>query len=68
MIRDLRRQGHPICSVHEGYYYPISREDAQAGAAYLTHMFQPLREAADGFFRGLDREFGPATLFGREAI
>lgn len=62
MISELRRQRIPICSIHEGYYWPTSREDAVPGMAFITQMFQPLRAANDGFFAGLDETFGQDQL------
>lgn len=62
-ISELRRQTVPICSTHEGFWWPVSREDAQAGAGLITKMFKPLREAEDGFFAGLQKEFGQDDLF-----
>jgi len=62
MISELRRQHVPICSIHAGYYFPLSREDAAPGMAFISQMFRPLRAANDGFFAGLDEYFGQDQL------
>lgn len=62
-VHILRRQGYPICSNHEGYWFPASREDALPAIQHITSLFRPLREAHDGFIRGLDEMFGPPSLF-----
>ncbi len=62
LIAELRRQRIPICSIHEGYYWPLSRKDAAPGITFITQMFQQLRAANDGFFAGLEDEFGQDQL------
>ena len=61
-VHQMRRDGVPVCSDSEGYWYPVSREDAAAAMRHLTSLFQPLRESYEGFLRGLDREFGQDEL------
>jgi hypothetical protein len=68
MIAQLRREHHPVCSLHSGFYWPEIREDALPGLRYISQMFKPLREAHDGFLSGLDAEFGGATLFDQSEV
>lgn len=62
-VHEMRRQGIPVCSSDQGYWYPVSREDAAVAIRHLTSLFQPLRESYNGFIAGLEREFGQDDLF-----
>jgi len=59
----LKRDHYPVCSVEDGYYWPLDHEDAKPAIHHLKKLFQPLREAYEGFLSGLDDELGAEPLF-----
>jgi hypothetical protein len=66
-VRNLRLLGYPVCGTPEsGFYWPMSREEGQHTRRNLLSQEEAVREAREGFERGLEMEFGDAQLFGGE--
>lgn len=58
-VRDLRRQGHPICSESgQGIKWPESRQDVEKTIAELRSRVADLNETAAALERGSVKLFG----------
>jgi biotin operon repressor len=55
-VNKLRREGVPICSNREGYYYSTKPEDIKETIAHLESRTRNIREAIDGIRGGLQIE------------
>lgn len=68
LVRELRLADIPVCSSCSdadgmGYFVPRSRDEAADTAAQLEMRFKKIAVVHHAFQRGLERWFGPPSLF-----
>lgn len=54
LVNGLRRDGVPIASNGNGYYYASAEQEVQATIAHLTHRISGIAAAIRGLTRSLD--------------
>ena len=47
----------PICSCHDGYFYPRNIDEIRQTEAHLKSRLKNQAKAVKGFLKGVDREF-----------
>ncbi len=67
-VNDLRRGSKLVGSVKAGYFIPANRREALIAKKFITTLFQPLREAVDGYDRAVECAFGPDSLFDNQEV
>ncbi len=66
MVRELRRQGHPICADDAGYYYAATEEEYQALQRQLDNRAKDMLVTRSAVKRGWLRRTGKLILSGEE--
>jgi hypothetical protein len=57
MIHDLRVNGYPICSGHEGYWFASTQDEVQNSIHYINSYIADLANIRSGLKQSIGRYF-----------
>ena len=55
LVNSLRREGIPIASNSQGYFYAADQQEVQATIAHMTHRISGIAAAIRGLTRSLEQ-------------